>query len=151
MSCEPVPRSSLREAVHQGRSMLGLAACVLPGPEIVLVTQSAGFDWLLIDTEHAPIDLAEASRMAVAAQMAGLPVLIRTPGPDKPGLVRMLDIGAEGLVVPHVDSAAQARRIVEACRFLELTRFRGRLRGLVDQGRAVTGWSCSFSNVARDL
>lgn len=117
MSGNSEPVLSLREALRQGRSMLGLAACVLRGPEIVLVTRSAGFDWLLIDTEHAPIDLAEASRMAVAAQLAGLPALIRTLGPDVPDLARMLDIGAEGLVVPHVDSAAQARRVVEACRF----------------------------------
>ncbi|WP_419897823.1 HpcH/HpaI aldolase family protein [Roseomonas sp. USHLN139] len=99
------------------RPLLGLAACVLREPEIVAITRSAGLDWLLVDTEHAAFDLAAIARITLAARLAGLPCLVRATGPRQPDLARLLDIGAEGLVIPHVDSAAEARDIVARCRF----------------------------------
>jgi len=108
---------TFRRRLAGGERLTGLAACVMRTVEIVTLTRSCGFDWLLIDTEHTPIGIAEAGTLATAAQAAGFPALVRVGGPDHPDLARVLDCGAEGVVVSHVDSAAQARRVVELCRF----------------------------------
>lgn len=106
-----------RARLARGERMFALAACVLRTPEVVLVARSAGFDLLLIDLEHTPITIGEAGSLAVAARMAGFPALIRVGGPHHPDLARALDVGAEGVVVPHVDTPAEAARIVDLCRF----------------------------------
>ena len=107
----------MRARLRAGEPMIGLAACVLRSAEILVLARSAGFDWLLVDMEHTPVTIGEAGALATAGQAAGFPVLVRVGGPDHPDLARVLDCGAEGVVVPHVDSAAQARRIVGLCRF----------------------------------
>jgi len=107
----------MRARVLAGEPMIGLAACVLRSVEILVLAQRCAFDWLLVDMEHTPITIGEAGSLATAGQAAGFPVIVRVGGPDHPDLARVLDCGAEGVLVPHVDSAAQARRIVALCRF----------------------------------
>lgn len=108
---------TLRTRLTQGDTVFGLAACLLRTVELVPLTRACDFDFLLVDTEHTPLTIADAATLCVAAQGAGLPTLVRVGGPDNPDLARVLDVGADGVVVAHVDSAAQAARIVRACRF----------------------------------
>lgn len=108
---------TLRTRLTQGDTVFGLAACLLRTVELVPLTRACDFDFLLVDTEHTPLTIADAATLCVAAQGAGLPTLVRVGGPDHPDLARALDVGADGVVVAHVDSAAQAARIVRACRF----------------------------------
>ncbi|MBX9909603.1 MAG: aldolase [Beijerinckiaceae bacterium] len=110
-------RTTLRQRLRLQPLCLGLAACVMRSPEIVTVTRSCGFDCLLIDTEHGPIGIGDAASLCVTAWEAGLPSLVRVGGPTHPDLARVLDCGAEGVVVPHVETAEEARLIVEKCRF----------------------------------
>ncbi|MBB5695454.1 HpcH/HpaI aldolase family protein [Muricoccus pecuniae] len=111
-----------RARLARGERLFALAACVLRTPEVVLVARSAGFDLLLIDLEHTPITIGEAGNLAVAARTAGFPALIRVGGPHHPDLARALDVGAEGVVVPHVDTPEEAARIVDLCRFAPVGR-----------------------------
>ena len=110
-------RTTLRQRLRLQPLCLGLAACVMRSPEIVTVTRSCGFDCLLIDTEHGPIGIGDAASLCVTAWEAGLPALVRVGGPTHPDLARVLDCGTEGVVVPHVETAEEARLIVEKCRF----------------------------------
>lgn len=110
-------RTSLRSRLARQELSIGLAACVIRTPEIVTVARSCGFDFLLIDTEHGPIGMADVASLAVTAFEAGFPALVRVGGPDSPDLARVLDCGAEGVVVAHVETVGQARQIVERCRF----------------------------------
>lgn len=121
---ETVPRlrATLHERLRGGATCIGLAACVMRTPEIVTVARACGFDMLLIDMEHGPIGIADAAVLALAAHEAGFPALARVGGPHAPDLARVLDCGAEGVVVPHVDSAEEARRVVARCRFPPLGR-----------------------------
>lgn len=113
-------RRTLNAMMARDETAIGLAACVLRTVEIVTVTRSCGFDLLLVDMEHGPIAIGDAAAISVTAFEAGLPCLVRVGGPDAPDLARVLDCGAEGVVVPHVETAEQARRIVETCRFQPL-------------------------------
>lgn len=78
---------------------------------------TAGFDWLLIDGEHAPNDLRSISaQLAVLLASPSAPV-VRLPVGDAARIKQALDIGAQNLLIPMVDSADQARMLVEATRY----------------------------------
>ena len=74
----------------------------------------AGFKWLVVDMEHAPLGIAEAARLIRVISLAGLPALCRLPANDPVIAKQVLDAGAAGILVPMVDSAASARRAVDA-------------------------------------
>ena len=84
------------------------------GVEMVEIIGHAGFDGVFIDMEHMPYDLREVQRMVMAAERLGITPLVRTPGFD-PGLIlRLLDCGAQGIHVPHVNTVEMARAAVKA-------------------------------------
>ncbi|MER7993359.1 HpcH/HpaI aldolase family protein [Micromonospora chalcea] len=89
----------------------------LPVMESVELLALAGFDFVVVDLEHAPIDLQTAYQLIGTANHLGLAPIVRIPALD-PGLTqRILDAGAEGVMVPHVDTVEQARAAVAAVRF----------------------------------
>ncbi len=85
----------------------------LPSPEIVEICAEAGFDWLFIDMEHGLLDFAAVQRMVQAA--AGrVPCIVRVPANEPAWIGKALDTGADGLIFPHVNSAAEAAACVRA-------------------------------------
>jgi 4-hydroxy-2-oxoheptanedioate aldolase len=85
--------------------------------DIPLMAAASGFDAVYVDLEHTPISLETASTLCIAARGAGIVPLVRVPSQHSDMLTRALDVGASGLIVPHVESPDQAKRIVDACRF----------------------------------
>jgi len=77
----------------------------------------AGFDFVVIDMEHAPHTFKSAYRLTVAAQGMGLGVLVRLPDLQNNDVQRLLDSGADGLLVPRVQSADAARRVLDTMIF----------------------------------
>ncbi len=96
---------------------IGLASCVFRSIEILTVTRRAGFDFLLADMEHGAMSLGEVATLCVAGRAAGYPVYVRVPKPSSDYLTRAADCGALGIIVPHVDSLAEAQHIVDKLRF----------------------------------
>jgi 2-keto-3-deoxy-L-rhamnonate aldolase RhmA len=89
----------------------------IPAMEIMELVALAGFDFVVIDLEHSTISLESAYQLIGTALLTGVSPLVRVPGLD-PGLIqRVLDAGAEGIMVPHVDTVEQARAAVSAVRF----------------------------------
>jgi 4-hydroxy-2-oxoheptanedioate aldolase len=85
--------------------------------DIPLMAAASGFDAVYVDLEHTPISLETTSLLCIAARGSGIVPLVRVPSAHSDILTRALDIGASGLIVPHVETAEQAKRIVDACRF----------------------------------
>jgi 4-hydroxy-2-oxoheptanedioate aldolase len=110
-------RTNLRARLTASERSIGLAACVIRTPEIVTVARSCGFDFLVIDTEHSPLGISDVAGLALTAFEAGFPALVRVGGPTSPDLARVLDCGAEGVIVAHVETAEEARHVVQKCRF----------------------------------
>jgi 4-hydroxy-2-oxoheptanedioate aldolase len=81
------------------------------------ISAGAGFDWLMIDMEHAPNDLRTVLHQLQAIAPSGVPVAVRPPEGDPVVIKRLLDIGVQTLVIPMVESAEQARRLVDAVRY----------------------------------
>ena len=89
----------------------------LPTLETVELLGHAGFDFIVVDMEHAPLTLESAYRAIVTAQGMGMGALVRVPDRSDSHLQRVLDSGADGVLVPRVTDAATCRASVEAMRF----------------------------------
>ena len=92
----------------------------LRSPNIALLAQACGFDALYIDLEHNPTGLETAAGICVAAIGAGVTPIVRLTSHDPNDAARILDCGAQGVMVPHVQNAAEAAAMVGACRFAPL-------------------------------
>ena len=86
-------------------------------PVAAEISAGAGFDWLMIDMEHAPNDLRTVLHQLQAIAASGVPVAVRPPVGDPVVIKRLLDIGVQTLVIPMVESAEQAAALVDAIRY----------------------------------
>lgn len=106
-----------RERLEAGELALGIGLRQARTVDIAKAMKSCGFDWLFIDMEHNAMDVDVACQISVAAQDAGVTPIVRVPGFQHFHATRVLDGGAMGIVVPHVDDAETARRMVDNCRY----------------------------------
>ncbi|KAB2850371.1 MAG: 2-dehydro-3-deoxyglucarate aldolase [Hyphomicrobiaceae bacterium] len=90
---------------------------MFPSPQIVEMIGAAGFDWVLLDCEHGSIGLESLEIMCMAAEAAGITPIARPRSSDPTEIAAVLDRGAAGVQVPHVNSAIDARRAVASVKF----------------------------------
>jgi 4-hydroxy-2-oxoheptanedioate aldolase len=106
---------ALRERWERGEAALGGSAHLGPGSMQPLFM--AGYDWVWLDCQHGPYDEADAAR--ILRTLAGAPyaVAVRVSQNDSAAIGRVLDAGADAVIVPLVDSAQEAAEAVAACRY----------------------------------
>jgi len=105
---------SLKTRWAAGETTLG-AWCMMSGAMSAEALGKAGFDWVLIDMQHGCMDYETALSMIRAVDLSAAVPIVRVPWKD-PGIIgRVLDAGALGVVIPMIQSAADARRAVDAC------------------------------------
>ncbi|MFE6591782.1 HpcH/HpaI aldolase/citrate lyase family protein [Streptomyces sp. NPDC057781] len=106
-------RPSLKKRLGAGERLYG-ALLRLPSETLVEMAGVAGLDYVVLDCEHGPADMTALQHHLTAAAAQGVDVLVRV-GTAEPALaLRCLDLGAAGIIHPHVDSAEDARRAVTA-------------------------------------
>ncbi len=101
----------LKARLRAGEVLVGTLV-TLPSPEVAEILAHLGFDYLWIETEHAPMDFVHAQAL-IQAVGGRCPCLVRIPGRDEVWVKKALDIGASGIIVPHVRSASEAKLIVD--------------------------------------
>lgn len=89
----------------------------LGSPHVAELLGAVGFDWLIIECEHNAVDIGRVEHMLMAIQGTGAVPIVRLPSADPVWIQRALDVGAMGIIVPLVRSAAEARAIVAATRY----------------------------------
>ncbi len=94
----------------------------LPSPEAAEYVSRLGFDWLVVDAEHHPVDIRTLAQMFAAMAPSPTAPMVRVPGNDPIVIKRVLDAGAWGIVVPMVNSREEAERAVAATRYPPLGR-----------------------------
>ncbi len=96
-----------------------LVGCFIktPHPIVVEVLGASSLDFLVLDAEHAPFDRASIDACMIAARAVNCPVLVRIPSPDPAGLLNVLDCGAAGVLVPHVNTVEQAEVLAQAMHY----------------------------------
>ncbi|MCL4766720.1 MAG: aldolase [Hyphomicrobiaceae bacterium] len=102
-----------RERLQNGELAIGIGLRQARTVDIASAMKTCGFDWLFIDLEHGAIGLDTAVQISVAALGVGISPIVRVPKARYDLATRALDGGAFGIVMPHVDTAAEAREIVD--------------------------------------
>jgi 2-keto-3-deoxy-L-rhamnonate aldolase RhmA len=87
-------------------------------PQVIEILGGSGLDFAVLDAEHAPYDRAALDLAMMAGRSVGLPLLVRVLERNASGLLSVLDMGAAGVLVPHVDTAQDAREVVAHCRYV---------------------------------
>ena len=111
-----LPINLFKAKLRDGAPLYGLWLG-LPDASCAEICAMAGFDWLLVDAEHAPFDAPSILRHLQAIAPYQVPVLVRPVDGSASLLKRLLDIGAQTLLVPMVESAEQATQIAAAVRY----------------------------------
>lgn len=103
---------NFKERLAGGNEVLGTWA-ILPSPEAVNVQIKAGLDFVLIDMEHGAVDYVTAQRMVMAAEAAGGESIIRVGEHNESAVLKALDTGTGGVIVPHISHKIDAERAVK--------------------------------------
>jgi 2-keto-3-deoxy-L-rhamnonate aldolase RhmA len=107
-------QNAAKRKMQAGGVALGFGVHHLRTAAVPLLAKASGHDWLFIDTEHGAFSVQEATQLCIAALPVGVTPIVRVCSGALDEGTRALDNGAMGIVVPHVDTAKEARRIAEA-------------------------------------
>jgi 4-hydroxy-2-oxoheptanedioate aldolase len=112
----PAPANPFKRALRQRRPQIGLWTSLASALSVEVVA-GAGFDWLLLDMEHAPNELPMVQAQLQAATGGTAHPIVRPPWNDMVVIKRLLDIGAQSLLIPYVQTAEEARNAVAYTRY----------------------------------
>ena len=106
----------VKDKIQAGELALGTYVS-FTDPQIVEIIGLAGFDAAFIDMEHTAFDLPLIQQMIVAADLVGITPMVRVPDNDAKLILRLLDMGAQGIIIPHVNGVEGAKEAVAAVRY----------------------------------
>lgn len=110
--------TTFRQRFLSGERLLGTLLSI-PAGTVAEILADTGFDWLFLDAEHGPLEVTELQTIlqVVSRRIA---CLVRVPSQNEIPIKRTLDLGAAGIIVPQVNSASEAERIVQLSRYAPL-------------------------------
>jgi 4-hydroxy-2-oxoheptanedioate aldolase len=91
--------------------------CILPSPEVVDVVSKAGLDFIFIDMEHGPSDFVTVQRMITASQVHKCSAIVRVACNGEQEILKSLDLGADGILVPHIDSVKARQKALSYIKY----------------------------------
>jgi 2-keto-3-deoxy-L-rhamnonate aldolase RhmA len=107
---------SLKKTIMNKKLALG-SWITLAHPAIAEIMSKAGFDWLAVDLEHSVITIREAEELIRVINLSGVTPLVRLTSNDPNQIKRVMDAGSHGVIVPMVNSIADAKKAVEAVKY----------------------------------
>jgi 2-keto-3-deoxy-L-rhamnonate aldolase RhmA len=110
-------RNHMKEKLAAGEVVASMTVRFARSIEIAQIAKTAGFDTLYVDMEHNTLTLDATCQICIAAQQIGITPLVRVPANTPDYICRVLDGGAMGVITPHVQSAAEARAMVDLVKF----------------------------------
>ncbi len=124
-------KNQIKEKLAAGKPVYG-AMVQFPDADLVEMLGYAGFDWILIDAEHGSINENDCLAMVRACELANATAIVRPPTNHAETIMRFLDCGAQGIQVPRVNTAAEARAAVDAVKYYPMGK-----RGVTSSSRSV--------------
>jgi 4-hydroxy-2-oxoheptanedioate aldolase len=109
-------KNLVKEKLQKGGRAVG-AIIQDPAPQIVEVLGLLGFDWLFIDCEHSPMSLEEVGKLVMAAELRGITPLVRVPQNLPEIILRYLDVGAMGILIPGLETVEDAKIAVSGSKY----------------------------------
>src|SRR2546422_617026 len=114
--CRPMTPNHVKQRLAAGKACFG-SLLNFGDPLVAELMASVGFDWLLVDTEHGPIDLATLATMFATITRYPCAPLVRVHALDEANVKRVLDAGAWGVLAPNVRTREEAELLVRACKY----------------------------------
>ena len=109
--------AEFKQALRDGQPKMGLFVNS-HSPTVAEQLAHSGYDWLLVDTQHGPMGYEKLSAMLCAIQNGGAKSMVRVAGyHDRAGIQQALDLGADGVLVPYINTADEARQAVSCARY----------------------------------
>ena len=109
--------SEFKQQLREGKPKFGLFLNA-HSPTIAEQLAHSGYDWLLVDTQHGPMHYEKLSAMLCAISNGGAKSMVRVGGyDDRPGIQQALDLGADGILIPYINSAEEARQAVSCTKY----------------------------------
>lgn len=125
-----IKKNPVKQLVQDGTPAFGTWITLCPHPRVVKMFAACGFDFVIIEMEHTDFNMETVASLVMLAREAGLVPFVRPPGTVKPhDLTRPLDAGAQGLLLPSVDTPEQMEAIVRATKYHPLGNRPMNLRG----------------------
>src|SRR5262249_39073103 len=115
-------RNHMKQKLAAGELVLCMNLRLARTVDIAMVAKAGGYDAIYVDMQHAPYSVETTATICAAALGIDITPLVRVPGHDGHWMSRVLDGGAQGVIVPDVESRAQAEAVVRHCRFPPLGR-----------------------------
>jgi 2-dehydro-3-deoxyglucarate aldolase/4-hydroxy-2-oxoheptanedioate aldolase len=108
----------LRQKIAEGKAVIGPLFQEVPdSPDLTEFLGCAGFDYVMVDGEHAGVDVKNARELARAAESVGICALARVPDADPTRILALLDSGIRGIILAHCNTAEDAEALVRACKY----------------------------------
>jgi 2-dehydro-3-deoxyglucarate aldolase/4-hydroxy-2-oxoheptanedioate aldolase len=126
--------SNLKERLRKGEKILGTMITVFENPELVKMLKVCGFDYFIVDCEHGNFDYSQVAAMFAMGRECGLPPMIRIPEVRREVVLKSMEMGAAGILLPQVESVQQAKDLIAYSKYAPMGN-----RG-VALTRAHTGW-----------
>lgn len=111
------PVNVTKRKLRQGKPVFGIAMSDFSGISLPHVLAQLGFESLFFDMEHSPDDFGSVCDLIWSARRSGITPMVRVQDPERFFLSRALDAGAQGVIVPRVETVEQVDRIVSFCRY----------------------------------
>ncbi len=109
-------RNITKERLKAGKAAIGVGL-QFTSPALVEIAGYAGFHWVYIDCEHGPMSEESVENMVRAAEISGITPVVRPSAVTPEAILRYLDLGAQGIIVPHVETKADAEAAVSAIKY----------------------------------
>jgi 4-hydroxy-2-oxoheptanedioate aldolase len=114
---EALSGAEFKKQMQEGRPKMGLFLNS-HSPTVAEQLAHSGYDWLLVDTQHGPMGYESLSAMLAGISNGGAKSLVRVGGyQDRPGIQQALDMGADGVLIPYINTAEEARQAVSCARY----------------------------------
>src|SRR5882724_4000715 len=106
-----------KKQMREGKPKMGLFL-KSHSPTVAEQLAHCGYDWLLVDSQHGPMGYEKLSAMLCAIAAGGAKSMVRVTGySDRAGIQQALDLGADGVLIPYINTAEEARQGVSCCRY----------------------------------
>ncbi len=117
MSKATLTGAEFKQQLREGKPKFGLFVNS-HSPTVAEQLAHSGYDWLLVDTQHGPMGYEHLSAMLCAVASGGAKSMVRVAGyHDRGGIQQALDLGADGVLIPYINTAEEARQAISCCKY----------------------------------
>ncbi len=109
--------ANLRKRLYNGEKVMGTMLNIVDHIDMVKIMKVCGFDWIIVDNEHGCMAYDKVAAMCALAKEMDMGCLVRIPECSRESILRYLEMGADGLMMPNCNTAQQARQLVEYAKY----------------------------------